>query len=422
MEKQIDQIQGLVHNPKKIHPIKYALTTFHKNPKFYITSFIWSIISTAIGVALFFNQERILAERRQQNLVLQTENAQIEKSLKQLEQRDEYKVNITLEKNLKENHDIYESTITVYEDLADLPATSKKLPDFKTRFALILKHLSDLNNSSASSELKKLSADVGTEKQSLAAAITAQSSGGGVNIASLPTSNTPPGSGYSRQTVDVNGTKFAVDIVAGNLSSTRVIVDTATDGDCKDNCPVLSVGEYASRNGAYAAINGSYFCPADYPSCAGKVNTFDTLAMNKNKKYINSDNNVYSTVPAMISGNGFLRFVGASQDWGRDTGVDGVLANQPLMVSGGKSVFGGDTDPKKSSGGTRGFIANKGGTAYIGFVHGASVTQAALVLEKMGMDNALNLDSGGSVALWANGGYKVGPGRSVPNSILFVNK
>lgn len=418
MEKQIDQIQELVHNPKKIHPVKYALTTFHKNPKFYITSFVWSVVSTAIGIALFINQERILTERKQQNLVLQTENAKIEKSLKQLQERDEYKVNINLEKNLKENHDIYENTISVYEALTDLPAADKKLPEFKTRFALILKYLSDANNSSASSELKKLNADVTTQKQSIAAAQPA----GGVNTASLPTSNTPPGSGYSRQVVDVNGTKFAVDIVAGNLSSTRVIVDTATDGDCKDNCPVLSIGDYVGRNGAYAGINGSYFCPADYPSCAGKANTFDTLAMNKNKHYINSDNNVYSTVPAVISGNGFLRFVGASQDWGRDTGVDGVLANQPLMVSGGKSVFGGDTDPKKSSGGTRGFIANKGGTAYIGFVHGVSVAQAALVLEKMGMDNALNLDSGGSVALWANGGYKVGPGRSVPNAILFVNK
>jgi hypothetical protein len=206
------------------------------------------------------------------------------------------------------------------------------------------------------------------------------------------------------------------------MGSTKVVVDTATDGDCKDNCPVLSLSDYVGRNGAYAGINGSYFCPADYPSCAGKSNSFDTLAMNKNKHYINSANNVYSTVPLVVSGNGFLRFVGQSLDWGRDTSVDGVLANQPLLVSGGKSVFGGDGDPKKSGGGTRGFIANKGSMAYIGFVHNASVAEAGSVLAAMGMDNALNLDSGGSVALWASGGYQVGPGRNIPNAILFVNK
>ena len=36
-------------------------------------------------------------------------------------------------------------------------------------------------------------------------------------------------------------------------------------------------------------------------------------------------------------------------------------------------------------------------------------------------ENALNLDSGGSTALWS-GGYKAGPGRYIPNAILFVNR
>jgi len=42
-------------------------------------------------------------------------------------------------------------------------------------------------------------------------------------------------------------------------------------------------------------------------------------------------------------------------------------------------------------------------------------------LQKMGIQNALNLDSGGSTALWS-GGYKVGPGRNLPNVLLFVRK
>jgi exopolysaccharide biosynthesis protein len=58
---------------------------------------------------------------------------------------------------------------------------------------------------------------------------------------------------------------------------------------------------------------------------------------------------------------------------------------------------------------------------YIGVVHNVTVAGMARVLKAMGMENALNLDSGGSVALWS-GGYKVGPGRNLPNAILFVRK
>lgn len=417
MENPIKEVKKIVLTPQNMHPLKYLLRAFHKNPRFYIASLIWSIVTTVVGLFFFFQLQVKYNAEQVKTETLNLQIAKIEKSLETIKGRDEYKINESLKQQFKENHDLLQSTISVYEVLTDLPATDKKLVEFRTRFALVLKYLSDKNNSSASSELKKLGEDVEVEKKAQIASISTAP-----NVASAPVSNTPPGSGFSRQTVDVNGNKYLVDIVAGNLGNTRIIVDTAKDGDCRDNCPVLSLGEYIARNGAYAGINGSYFCPADYPTCVGKSNSFDTLAMNKNKKYINSDNNIYSTVPAAIFGNGFMRFVGASQDWGRDTGVDGVLANQPLMVSGGKSVFGGDGDPKKGGSGTRGFVANKGNIAYIGFVHNASVANAALVLEKMGMDNALNLDSGGSVALWANGRYQVGPGRSIPNAILFINK
>jgi len=185
--------------------------------------------------------------------------------------------------------------------------------------------------------------------------------------------------------------------------------------------PLNMGADYVSRSGAYAGVNGSYFCPASYPSCAGKTNSFDTLLMNKNKVYFNSDNNVYSTVPAVIFLGGSVRFVGQSLEWGRDTGPDGVIANQPLLVSGGTVVFGGDDDPKKGSRGGRSFVANRGSVVFIGVVHNATVAQAALVMKALGMDNALNLDDGGSTALW-HGGYKAGPGRNIPNAILFIRK
>lgn len=238
----------------------------------------------------------------------------------------------------------------------------------------------------------------------------------------VTTNNTPPGSGYSYQYISVEGQTYPVAIIAADLNSTKVIVDTASDSNCANDCPVLSLADYVSRSGAYAGINGSYFCPAEYPSCAGKTNSFDTLLMNKNKVYFNSDNNVYSQIPAAIFSPGSIRFVGRSMDWGRDTGVDGVIANYPLLISGGNINFTeAPNEPKFGGKSVRTFIANKGNMVYIGIVYTASMGESAKVLKAMGMDNALNLDQGGSTALWF-GGYKAGPGRRIPNSILFVSR
>lgn len=144
--------------------------------------------------------------------------------------------------------------------------------------------------------------------------------------------------------------------------------------------------------------------------------------MNKGKTYFNSENNVYSTVPAVIFSGNSARFVGASQEWGRDTGVDAVIASQPLLLMNGQIRFGGDGDPKKGSRGSRSFIGAKGSTVYIGVVRGATVAEVAHVLKAMGLDHALNLDSGGSTALMNGGRYLAGPGRNTPFGIVLVRK
>ncbi len=242
------------------------------------------------------------------------------------------------------------------------------------------------------------------------------------SIEPVSTNNVPPGSGYSRQVVNAEGQNYTVSIVAADLNSTKVIVDTASDSDCSNECPVLSLADYVQRSGAYAGINGSYFCPKDYQSCAGKTNSFDTLVMNKNKHYFNSDNNVYSTVPAAIFSSGSARFVGQSLQWGRDTSPDSVIANYPLLVAGGNVVFSeASNEPKFTAKAARTFIATKGNLVYIGIVSGASMGESAKVLKAMTMDEALNLDQGGSTALWF-GGYKMGPGRGIPNAVLFVKR
>jgi len=372
---------------------------------------LFTISTWTINTVLVLRQQ--LAGTTKDKAQLSTQVASISAELTSLKSQDQYKRNQELQGNIGQIETTYTQTVSAYEDLLRLKDNEKDTSKFDDQFANILTLLSQQNFATASADLTKLKTDIQAEQDKIAATFTIPA-----NVAS---SNAAPGSGFSQQSVNTDAGTFLVDIIAADMGSTHVYVDTASSGTCTDNCPVMTLGDYVSRNGAFAGVNGGYFCPADYPSCAGKVNSFDTLLMNKNKAYFNSDNNKYSTVPAVIFGSGFVRFVGQSLDWGRDTSIDSMIANQPLVVSGGNIIFGGNSDPKMSSKSTRGFVANKGNTVYIGMIFNASVADMGHVGKTLGFDNLLNLDDGGSAALWS-GGYKVGPGRNLPNAIVFVKK
>ena len=390
-----------------------------------IRKLFWPFISLVlvgiIGVGYYgWQKEKLIILNDYQSLTnirqsLDSSLASMSAQVVTLKSEDQRIKNEKLVTEIKQINNTFKNASIQYEEMVDLRDSGVKISKIEALFGPLLADLSKMDYVGATLKTATISAKIKEEKQKSLPVV------GGINISNVVESNTPPGSGFSRQKVKVNDQFFVVDLVAADLSNTKVIVDTASDGDCSDNCPVLPLGTYVSRNGAIAGINGSYFCPASYPTCANKKNSFDTLLMNKNKKYFNSNNNVYSTVPAVIFSGSSARFVGQSLQWGRDTGVDAVIANYPLLVSGKNLATGDSSDIKLSAAGNRAFIANKGSMVYIGVVRGVSVVGAAKVLVAMGMDNALNLDSGGSTALWS-GGYKYGPGRDIPNAILFVRK
>lgn len=386
-----------------------------------IWPFLTLILICIVGGGYYiWQREKQILEANYWSLVnirsaLDTSVASMSAELRQLKSEDQRLRNDQLQAEVKEINKTFKNASIQYEEMVDLRDSGVKVPKIEALFGPLLADLAKMDYGGASLKIGTLSAKIKEEKAKSLASV------GGINMDSVKESNTAPGSGFSRQKVKVNDQFFVVDLVAADMNNTKVIVDTASEGDCSDNCPVLPLATYVSRNGAIAGINGSYFCPASYPTCAGKKNSFDTLLMNKNKKYFNSDNNVYSTVPAAIFSGNSARFVGQSLQWGRDAGVDSVIANYPLLVSGKNLATGDSSDIKLSAAGNRAFIANKGSMVYIGVVRGVSVVGAAKVLVAMEMDNALNLDSGGSTALWF-GGYKYGPGRDIPNAILLVRR
>lgn len=394
---------------------------FHHHPR--LAYFLLFLLTTSVTVGFIIYQYQKLTDQKSRIFVLSeaenkllNQNKTLGTKLKTVLSEDQYLKNKKQEEEIKRIHDTYNKTAAVYENLLKLKDYGGNTDKLDEKIAESLALLADKNYASAEAVLADINTGIKKEQETLAKKAVEF-----IIPKNLAVNNSPPDSGYSRQQVQTDIGNFLVDIVSADLGSTRVIIDTASDGTCTDNCPVLSLADYVSRSGAFAGVNGSYFCPATYPSCAGKSNSFDTLLMNKHKVYFNSENNQYSTVPVAIFGNGWARFLGRSLDWGRDTSVDAVIANQPLLLSGGNIAFNGDGDPKKGSKGSRSFVGNKGSMVYIGVTHNSTVAENAYVLKALSLENALNLDSGGSTALWV-GGYKVGPGRNIPNAVLFLRK
>lgn len=239
----------------------------------------------------------------------------------------------------------------------------------------------------------------------------------------------------------VRGT-YTVDVTTLNADVTtlRVMTDTAQTVDCKTNCRTISLKAFVDQRKAVAGIHGTYFCPYDYASCVGQTGYYFYPVYNSfSQVMINQVRMKYTTQPivAIDTTNRFFYYAPTLQFHSLAelqaklktdslaTGGSGVLqaaiSNSPIMVIGGKNVLNTKfLDTKQATVKSyRGFLGWKGRTITFGIVRGATVTDAAAVATALGLDYALNLDGGGTTALYQNG-YVLGPGRNLPNAILLV--
>lgn len=323
-----------------------------------------------------------------------------------LKSDDQVVKNVELSKEIGDIQKTYEEGAKLFEDRADLVITVGKISAVDMALAKFLRLLGDRDWSGANEQTKKVRAEI----DKIVIANTPKVP----TVANAPASNAAPGSGYARQKVSTSRGDFVVSLVVA--PGARAVIETAGDSDCTDNCPTKSLAEHVAASGGFAGINGSYFCPPDYPQCQGKVNSFDTLAVNgRSKAVINRANNVYSTVPLVAAYGTSLSFYDQTVQWGADTSSGGGLANYPRLLRDGSVAT-----TQENGKGTRGFIGMKDGAIVIGHVFAASFADTSEVLKTLGLQNAMNLDGGGSSALWVDGVYKVGPGRSLPNAIVLV--
>lgn len=200
-------------------------------------------------------------------------------------------------------------------------------------------------------------------------------------------------------------------------------------------CAVKPLKKYLDDNQGFAAINGSYFC--SNADCGNLNYYFSPLYESRWEVMINRDKMALPTTGplAVIDDANHWHYFKDVRDFvspenfqaitGRQ--VSAALSNQPRILEDGLNVLEVNklTASQKTLG-TRQALAYKDnpryrgqGDLYLVSISNGTLEDLALVLEKLNFATALNLDGGGSAALIYENNFLVGPGRDVPNAIVF---
>lgn len=203
------------------------------------------------------------------------------------------------------------------------------------------------------------------------------------------------------------------------LGSTTVVTDTAVDGDCGNDCATKPLAQYVKEQGGKGGMNGTYFCPPDYAACSGKKNSFDfPVWNNRHKKWIQADKLFWGGRGMMVFRPGSAQFFASSASAGAPSDITGGIVNYPSLLSGGNVLVNDSNVPANlKTKATRSGVGFGSGKLFLVVARSSSVIDIANIFKSLGATDALNLDGGGSAALY-EGRYKAGPGRSLPNSII----
>lgn len=230
---------------------------------------------------------------------------------------------------------------------------------------------------------------------------------------------------YYQSVATPKGTFSAV-VLNFDLSSTRIITDTANDSDCGNACPVSNLSTFVAKNGGFAGVNGTYFCPSTYPDCSSKTNSFDFPVYNTRLgKWINNYALGWDERRAIfyIDGSG-AHYQQSSA--GFSGGLTAGIINYPGLINGGAVQIddnqSGLSDKQKAKGTKVGIGLKDSQHILVVVAQNTNMIEFAYVFQSLGATGALNLDTGGSTALIYNNRYLMGPGRDLPNAIIFARK
>lgn len=235
-------------------------------------------------------------------------------------------------------------------------------------------------------------------------------------------------------TVATSSGSFATEVVKLRRDRFKMLTVAAETADCANGCAAKPLLAYAQERGAAIGIHGTYFCPPDYADCATKVNTFLWPFFDSPSRVMRNASSLPVHEGPMLAqtSDGNYRFFHRTKDFGSSvaafenanaTTLDAAVSNYPSLVENGALVVENESrldDGMRTVKGTRGGIGVDGRFAYLVIAKSATVVDLGRVFQAIGATDALNLDGGGSAALLFDGKYVTGPGRQLPNAIVFA--
>jgi exopolysaccharide biosynthesis protein len=245
-------------------------------------------------------------------------------------------------------------------------------------------------------------------------------------------------SSYQYTKIKTERGTFSIDIVKIDLSDPdlKIITDTADETTCKSNCSAKPLTDYIFKAHAFAGINGTYFCSS---AGCGAANYYFFPVYNTAKKVLINESELkyWTTGPMMVfdTNNKFYYFKDSRDfksvaDFEAKNGVtlQAALGNKPRLVEDGKNaLITWEVDPGQLNGkywrnaiGYQDNGTNGHGMVYLVIARSATLDDLAVIMKQLKMDYAVNLDGGSSAALFYNDELMEGPGRNIPNVIMFA--
>jgi len=224
---------------------------------------------------------------------------------------------------------------------------------------------------------------------------------------------------------------FEIDLIEIDLSNPNleIITDTADDSDCEENCQAKPLVDYVLASNGFAGVNATYFCSGS--GCGSANYYFFPVYNNRLGKCINEDQLKYWTtgpIMAFDANNKFYYFKDSRDfsgvyDFEKKYGVklQAAIGNKPRLIENKLNLLiewevdKGQREVKT----LRNAIGYAEGKVYLVVARQATVPDLAEIMQAMDMEYALNLDGGNSSALFYNDEYMIGPGRNIPNAIIF---
>lgn len=247
-------------------------------------------------------------------------------------------------------------------------------------------------------------------------------------------------SNYEHKTIATASGNFAINVITVDLADPKLKIITAAakphpapDRDKKTaHHGAQPLAKFVHDHNGFAGINGTYFCAGG--GCGAANYYFYPIYDTPTGALVNaSELKYWTTGPIMVfdENNKFYYFKDSREfkslaDFESTYGVkiQAAIGNKPRLIENYMNLLiEWDIDEKqKTTKSARNAIAYKDNKIYLVVARSATVPELADIMKAMGAEYAVNLDGGGSAALYYDGEYMVRPGRDAPNAIVFSTR